>query len=59
AVLVIQVPILDLVGFIRPQVFLTGLLFAMGVIYLLSALCAFYPSTLASRVHPAEALRYE
>ncbi len=59
AALVIQVPILDLIGFIRPQVFLAGLFFAMGVIYLLSTLCAFYPSTLASRVHPAEALRYE
>ena len=59
AVVVIQIPILDLVGFIRPQVFAAGLVFAMAAMYLLSTLCAFYPSTLASRLHPAEALRYE
>jgi putative ABC transport system permease protein len=59
AVVVIQIPILDLIGFIRPQVFAAGLLFAMAAIYLLSVLCAIYPSTLASRVQPAEALRYE
>jgi putative ABC transport system permease protein len=59
AVVVIQIPVLDLIGFIRPQVFAAGFLFAMTAIYLLSALCAFYPSTLASRVQPAEALRYE
>jgi putative ABC transport system permease protein len=59
AVVVVQIPILDLIGFIRPQVFAAGFLFAMAAIYLLSALCAFYPSTLASRVQPAEALRYE
>lgn len=59
ALVVIQVPILDLVGFIRPEVFAGGLVFAMAAMYLLSALCAFYPSSLASRVQPAEALRYE
>lgn len=58
-VLVVQIPILDLIGFIRPQVFAAGLLFAMAAIYLLSVLCAVYPSSLASRVQPAEALRYE
>jgi putative ABC transport system permease protein len=58
-VLVVQIPILDLVGFIRPQVFAAGLLLAAAAMYLLSVLCAVYPSSLASRVHPAEALRYE
>lgn len=58
-VLVVQVPLLDLIGFIRPAVFTAGLLAAMTAIYLLSALCAVYPSALASRIHPAEALRYE
>ena len=59
AIVAIQIPILDLVGFIRPQVFAAGLVFAAAAMYLLSTLCAFYPSTLASRLHPAEALRYE
>jgi putative ABC transport system permease protein len=58
-IVAIQIPILDLVGFIRPQVFAAGLVFAAAAMYLLSTLCAFYPSTLASRLHPAEALRYE
>jgi putative ABC transport system permease protein len=59
AVVAIQIPILDLVGFIRPPVFAAGLVLAAAAMYLLSTLCAFYPSTLASRLHPAEALRYE
>jgi putative ABC transport system permease protein len=59
AVLVAQIPLLDLVGFISPQIFLGGILVAMASIYLLAALCAVYPSAMASRVQPAEALRYE
>jgi putative ABC transport system permease protein len=59
AVLVIQIPLLDLIGFIRPGIFLGGIALAMLLIYLLAALCALYPSTMASRVQPAEALRYE
>jgi putative ABC transport system permease protein len=58
-IVVIQIPVLDLIGFIRPEVFAGGLVFAMVAIYLLSTLCAFYPSAMASRVQPAEALRYE
>jgi putative ABC transport system permease protein len=58
-IVVIQIPVLDLIGFIRPEVFAGGLVFAMTAIYLLSTLCAFYPSAMASRVQPAEALRYE
>ncbi|HEX3531539.1 MAG TPA: FtsX-like permease family protein [Thermoanaerobaculia bacterium] len=59
SVLVVQIPLLDLVGFIRPGIFLGGMLVAMLAIYLLAVLCALYPSTMASRVQPAEALRYE
>jgi putative ABC transport system permease protein len=58
-IVVIQIPVLDLIGFIRPEVFAGGLVFAMAAIYLLSTLCAFYPSAMAGRVQPAEALRYE
>ena len=59
ALLVAQIPILDLVGFLSGRVFASGLVFAMAAIYLLSALCALYPSTMAARVQPADALRYE
>jgi putative ABC transport system permease protein len=59
AVLVIQIPILDLIGFVSEGVFVTGLLISMTVIFLLSLLCAVHPSQMASRMPPAEALRYE
>jgi putative ABC transport system permease protein len=57
--LVIQIPVLDLIGVLSHEVFLGGLLFAMITMYLISTLCALYPSALAARVPPAEALRYE
>ncbi len=58
-ILVVQIPILDLVSFISGKIFAGGLLVAMGSMYLLSMLCALYPSAMAARVPPAEALRYE
>ncbi|MFY9825339.1 MAG: ABC transporter permease [Thermoanaerobaculia bacterium] len=57
--LVIQVPILDLIGVLSRPVFAAGLALALAVIYLLSVVCVLYPSTLAAKVQPAEALRYE
>lgn len=57
-ILVIQIPVLDLIG-IRPEIFVGGLLFAMAAIYFVATLCALYPSAMASRIQPAEALRYE
>ena len=57
-ILVIQIPILDLIG-IRPGIFAGGLLFAMAAIYFVATICALYPSAMASRIQPAEALRYE
>jgi putative ABC transport system permease protein len=57
--LVVQLPILELFESLRPRVFVAGLLTSLGVIYLLAALCALYPSWMAGRVQPAEALRWE
>lgn len=59
AVLVLQIPILDLIGFVSEGVFVTGMVVSMIVIFLLAMLCAVHPSQMASRVPPAEALRYE
>lgn len=59
AVLVLQIPILDLIGFVSEGVFAAGLVVSMVVIFLLALLCAVHPSQMASRVPPAEALRYE
>lgn len=59
-VVVIQLPVLDVFGStLRPEVFASGLLLALVSMYLLSAVCSLYPGALASRVQPAEALRYE
>jgi len=57
--LVIQIPVLDLIGVLSRGVFAAGLACAVATMYLISVVCALYPSTLASRVQPAEALRYE
>jgi len=58
-VLVAQIPLLDLISFISPKIFTGGIVLSMLSIYLLAAVCALYPSAMASRVQPAEALRYE
>jgi putative ABC transport system permease protein len=56
---VIQVPVLNLIGALSHRVFTAGLIVALTAMYLLSLLCTLYPSSLAARVRPAEALRYE
>jgi putative ABC transport system permease protein len=58
-VLVVQLPILDLAGFLSPRVFTAGLLITLAAMLLLTLACAFYPSRMTSRIPPAEALRYE
>lgn len=58
-VLLVQLPLLDLVGFFPAPVFAAGIVLASGVILLLATLSGLYPSWLATRVQPAEALHYE
>lgn len=57
--LVIQFPLLDLIGFISTKVFLLGLTASLLIIYVIATLCGLYPSYLATKVQPAEALHYE
>ncbi len=57
--LVVQVPILDLINVLSRPVFAGGLALALTVIYFISILCVLYPSAMAARVQPADALRYE
>lgn len=57
--LVIQFPLLDLIGFISTKVFLLSLLASLLIIYTIATLCGLYPSFLATKVQPAEALHYE
>ncbi|HEX7878477.1 MAG TPA: ABC transporter permease [Candidatus Eisenbacteria bacterium] len=56
AVLFLQVPMLKLPGFINLRTALTAILAAVVVLYPFVALCSLYPSWLAARVQPVEAL---
>ena len=57
--IIVQFPLLNLVGYVSSKVYAVSLVISVGSIYLLSIGCAWAPSRLASRVAPAEALRYE
>jgi len=58
-VVVVQFPLLDLLGFVRPGVFAESLAVSVATLYVLTVMCGLYPSRLATRLRPAEALRYE
>jgi putative ABC transport system permease protein len=57
--IVVQFPLLNLLGFASPEVYTASIFISLGLIYLLTTVCGLYPSLLATRVHPAEALHYE
>lgn len=57
--LAVQLPVLDLLPALGAGVFAAGLALAAALIYALVLVAALYPSWLASRVQPAEALRWE
>lgn len=58
-IVVIQLPLLGIMHLVTKTEFTAGLGSALAVIYLITLLCGAYPSWLASRIEPAEALRYE
>lgn len=57
--LFLQAPLLDLIGRVGSGIYLTALGTAMVIVYAFVVLCGLYPSWLATRVEPAEALAYE
>ena len=60
--LVAQVPFLPMppeIRVITPGVFVLSVVVSVAAIYLLTLACGWYPSRLATRVQPAEALHYE
>jgi putative ABC transport system permease protein len=57
--LVVQFPLLDVISFISGKIYLYSILASAAIIYLLTILCGLYPSWLATKVQPAEALHYE
>ena len=56
---VVQLPLLDALGFLSPGVMAASLVISAAAIYVLTSVCGFYPARLATRVQPAEALHYE
>lgn len=56
---VVQFPLLGVLGFASPKVYTYSIIISLGLIYTLTAICGLYPSWLATKVHPAEALHYE
>jgi putative ABC transport system permease protein len=59
AILIVQLPILGVFKIVTPAAFTAGFVGALATIYGLTVLCGLYPSWLASRLQPADALRYE
>lgn len=57
--ILVQIPILGVFSSLTTGVFVASLLLSMGLMYGLTSLCGLYPSLLATRVPPAEALHYE
>lgn len=58
-ILIAQLPVLGIFRTVTPSAFATGWVAALATIYGLTVLCGLYPSWLASRLQPADALRYE
>ncbi len=56
---VVQFPLLDLIGFISTRVYTYGFVVSVVIIYSLTIICGLYPSRMATRIHPAAALHYE
>jgi|WetSurMetagenome_2_1015567.scaffolds.fasta_scaffold114710_2 putative ABC transport system permease protein len=57
--LVIQLPLLHVIDFLGAWIYSSGIALSALLIYGLTLICGLYPSWLAARVQPAEALHYE
>lgn len=58
-IVVAQLPMLGVFKIVSPPAFSIGVTGALATIYGLTLLCGLYPSWLAGRVQPAQALHYE
>lgn len=56
---VVQFPLLNFMGFANSRVYAISAAISLALVYLLTTICGLYPSRLATRVQPAEALHYE
>jgi len=55
----LQFPLLKIIGFISTTTYLLAFALSLIFIYLITGICALYPSRLASKIQPAEALHDE
>ncbi len=58
-ILVVQFPLLDLISTVSVKVYAQGVVLALLVLYGLTLAASLYPSWLATKVRPAQALHYE
>ncbi len=58
-VLLLQLPLVGFLDLVDASVYAASMVLAMSIMYGITALCGLYPSMLASRIQPSEALRYE
>ncbi len=52
-------PMLKFLNFVSTKVYIESIVISLGFIYALALLCGLYPSRLAAKVNPVEALHYE
>ena len=58
-VVLVQLPIAGWLSFFNPAVFTAGIVASLIIVFTLTISCSLYPSWLATRIEPADALRYE
>ena len=59
SVLILQVPLLGLISFMGPEVYIIALVLAIALMFGITHLCSLIPGWLAMDIEPAEALHYE
>ncbi len=57
--LIVQFPLLNLIGNLKPSVYFYSIALSIILIYILTLVCGLYPGWLATRIRPAEALHHE
>jgi putative ABC transport system permease protein len=57
--IVIQFPLLEIVDWFSPEIYLASILISVLLMYVLTILAGLYPGWLATKVQPASALHYE
>jgi putative ABC transport system permease protein len=57
--LIVQFPLLNLIGGLKPSVYFYSIALSIILIYILTFVCGLYPGWLATRIRPAEALYHE